>query len=115
MSLPTEIVPSPPLTPLTSADFDMRYDADHTFPFLESEDAVIMAYGHPDKAEFVQLVKQYDDLCNGSPVEAHATGDVQHVWATVERDVDAPEDWRTNWGGVTAETPGAFPMTVIFR
>lgn len=105
-------------TTLTAADFEMKYDADHTFPFFESENGTIMGYGHPGKAEFAALVKQYDDLCNGSEAypEPHSPDEVQHVWGVVDNAHEAETgEWRVSWAGVTAETPGAFPMTVIFR
>ncbi len=102
------------LPPLTAADFDMQWDAEHTFPFIESEDATIMAFGHHDKAAFVRAVREYDDLCTDD-AETHAESDVDHFWA-VQIDRGNPEDgWWMSWSGVTAETPNAFPITVILR
>lgn len=104
-------------TVLTAADFEMKWDAEHTFPFFESEDAVIIGYGHPDKAEFAQLVRQYDLLCSGNVNdEVHHVDEVQHVWGIIDNSREHIDgEWRVTWRDVTAETTGAVPMVVIFR
>jgi hypothetical protein len=101
------------MTELTATDFEMKWDAEHTFPFFETENATIMAYGHHDPEKFVALVREYDDLCDPRYAETHSVADVQHIWATVEGSRD--EEWVAHWGGVTAETPDAIPLTVIRR
>lgn len=99
---------------LTPADFEFRWDDEHTFPFVESEDATIMAYGHHDKAQFVKIVREYDGLCDPEWAETHAESDVQHLWA-VRTDDNGEHVWWIKWSGITAETPNAFPVTVIRR
>lgn len=107
----------PVLPPLTAKDFEMRWDAEHVFPFVEDEDATIMAYGHHDPATFVQQVFEYDRLVIGGEFadEPMDTGDVRHFWA-VRVDEGNPEDgWWMTWGGITQDTEHAFPVTVIVR
>lgn len=102
------------MPPLTPADFEMLWDADHTFPFMESEDATIMAHGHHDKAEFVKIVRTYDDLNDPKWAETHAESDVEYHWA-IRTDDNDEDGWWLSWNDVTAETPNAFPITVIRR
>lgn len=98
---------------LTEKDFEMRWDAERVFPFFETEDAVIMAYGHWDKAALVAQVKEYDDLCDNTlDHDVHAPSDVQHCWATIEGAVI--EDWVAHFAGVTADAPGTIALSVIF-
>lgn len=107
----------PVLPPLTADDFEMRWDADHTFPFTEDEDATIMAYGRHDPTEFVRQVFVYDQLTgetdsSDGPMDA---GEVQHKWA-VHLDRGGEEDgWWITWGDVTESTEQAFPVTVVIR
>lgn len=105
------------LPALTPDDFEMRWDAEHIFPFVESEDATIMAHGHLDKADFVCIVRQYDDLCDPGFAETHSESDVSHLWAVrIEREgSDDADGWWLSWTGITADTPDAFPLTMIQR
>lgn len=112
------------LPALTPSDFEMRWDADHTFPFTENEDATIMAHGHHDPAEFVKQIKVYDTLVNGPEPydDVMDEGEVKHYWAVRTNvnfeDVDDGEDidgWWIKWGGITQDTPNAFPVTVVTR
>lgn len=104
------------LPPLTASDFDMRWDADRVFPFVESEDALIMAHGHQDRAEFTKTVHDYDVLCVGAEAEKHSESDVQHLWAVhIDRGDGDQDGWWMSWRGVTSETPNAFPITIIQR
>ena len=41
-----------------------------------------------------------------------ARADVRRLWAVL-REPGPESDWAASWDGVTEETPGAFPMTVI--
>lgn len=102
-------------TTLTAADFEMKYDGEHTFPFFENEDATIFAYGHGDPVELVAKVKEYDDLADNDS-EAHDPGDVKHIWVTASLHGDlGDEQWYLKSAGVTAETEGAIPVSVIER
>jgi hypothetical protein len=38
--------------------------------------------------------------------------EVRYGWA-VHAFASTPEDWRIHWDGVTADTPGAFPVTIF--
>ena len=105
------------LPAMTAEDFEMRWDEDHTFPFTENEDATIMAHGHHDREAFARQVCEYDKLVAGSDFydEPMDGSDVQHLWA-VRLDRGHEEDgWMIQWGGVTENTPNAFPVTVILR
>ncbi|OHV03699.1 hypothetical protein BKN37_13580 [Mycobacterium talmoniae] len=104
----------PAYASLTAADFELKYDETHTYPFYEDEDSSgLYKYGHDDDAEFARLANDYDVYATGiSPEDAaYTAGDVRHVWAVV---VD-PELGRFSWRNVTAGTPNAFPVSVIPR
>jgi len=96
---------------LTAADFELRYDEQHTFPFYETEAAEIYGYGHQDTAEFSAAVNRYWALANGEDLgqDGCTAGDVEHRWAVTI--TDTPDGQAFQWGGVTQHTPGAFPIT----
>jgi len=101
---------------VTSDMFDMPFDAEHTFPFFEDENANgVYGYGHTDKAEFAAKVTEYDTYCNGEPVDGYTEADVSHTWAIAYCPAGGDEDeWRlTRADGPDAE--GAFPMTTVSR
>lgn len=102
--------------------FDVQWDAEHKFPFFEDENADgIYGHGHHDPVEFARLVNLYDEVCNGEPMERewqYRPADVAHTYAVAYAPIGQSadeEEWRFTWRGVTPETPGAFPMTVIQR
>lgn len=77
----------------------------------------IVASGHIDPRRFVAAcskVARDEWSCWLSDVTRPGTvyAAVRHVWAVYTDDSTA-EDWRLAWDGVTAETPGAFPVTVL--
>jgi hypothetical protein len=79
----------------------------------EDENATwVYAYGHIDPAEFVKVLHDYDIETAGVD-EPYAHSDVQHRWATTTR--PAPDWWIDFPSSNTAETPGAFPVTVVAR
>jgi hypothetical protein len=101
---------------LSAKDFEMFWDADHTFPFIETEDAAIVAYGHPDAEVLAAQITEFDRLCG----ETHSDG-----WETdpeaiarcyaVLVDGGSGDDWSIRWGGVDASAAGAFPVSVVIR
>lgn len=95
-------------------DFETRLDAEHTYPFVEDEDAYgVYGYGHHDKQEFARLVNEYDIACGWSEeVSPYTAADVQHLHAAPSRTLP---DERFTWRDVTPQTPGAFPLTLILR
>lgn len=108
---------------LTADDFRMRYDADHVFEFVESEDATIMAWGHRDPDELLDEVFVYDGLCDPGYAERGTPADIRHLWAVrIEDadDVDGADGWWIAWTDhagrpITQSTAGAFAVTVWAR
>lgn len=94
-------------------DLTMQWDEAHWFPFVEDENCNITGPGHQDKATFAQLVNLYDDVCNGEPLgpdERWTADDIGHTW------IRLPDDDGDLFitEGVTAETPGAIPVTTLW-
>lgn len=100
---------------LTAADFQLDDDiAERTLPFFEDENTHgIYSYGHWDKAEFAAAVNSYDHRTRAAAAarQDHEPGDVQHVWAVVTD----PQSRAFTWRDITADTPFAFPVTMIQR
>jgi hypothetical protein len=99
-------------------DFETKLDADHTFPFYEDEwGDGFCGYGHQDKAEFARLVNEYDEVCGGDvdPEDAYTESDVSHRYAIPYPTDNELFTWRNGDADVTADTPGAFPITMISR
>ena len=112
----TEEVPAEKPIVLTAADFEMRFDDAHTFPFFEDENGNgLWGFGHQDKAEFVRLVNEYDALCNGEPlIDTYDADDPQHVFYLAYTEMGATADeWRVRI--VPEGTENSYPGTVIFR
>lgn len=103
---------------VTADDFEVQWDAEHTFPFFEDENGDgVYGYGHHDKEGFARQLNEFDELCTGGPSEDEYTADqVAHDWAVAYIKPGDPDDyWMTTWHDVTEETPGAFPMTRVMR
>jgi len=94
-------------------DFITRYDEKHTFPFVEDENAFgLYGWGHQDKVSFALKANEYDRLNAGESYDEdtrYTARHVQHVYAK-----RLPNE-RFTWGGITAETPGVFPLTILLR
>jgi hypothetical protein len=102
---------------LTAADFELRYDDEHTFPFFSDEEGTY-GFGHIDPTEFAKLVNDYDVLCcAGDPEWRYDESDVKHLYARAfsQDDAESEYGWLFTWDNVTAETEGAFPLTLINR
>lgn len=109
---------------ITAKNFEQYYDEDHTYPFFETEDAVIFGYGHPDKSWAADQVRAYYEHVAGEDIDISAD-EVSHRWAI---EVDAPFAPGDEPGGFslgdydqagkpvphTEETPGAFPIWTVF-
>lgn len=96
-------------------DFVTVFDDVNTFPFIEDEDGYgVYGYGHHDKAEFATAVNRFDLVVAGLDPEdcQYTAGDVKHLYAAPSPRL--PEE-RFTWKDVTSETPGAFPLTLIYR
>lgn len=104
---------------VTAKDFDVRWDAEHTFPFFEDENADgVYGYGHTDKAEFARLVSEYDAVCDAGhdPADNYIADDVMHTYAVAYQPEGWPDgEWMFTRKGVTADTAQAFPMTWVSR
>lgn len=94
------------------AELTLRYDDEHTFPFVEDENANITGYGHQDKAAFADQVNRYDEVCGGGvdPEDRWTAEDITHLWAELREHADG--DWRLH--KVPAGTPGAVPVTTLW-
>lgn len=101
--------------PLTAADFEMKYDSTHTYPFYEDENGDgLYAYGTIDDEEFARLAREYEihvGAYTPDEVDPYEASDVCHCWAIV---ID-PDEGVFTWAGVTKDTPSAFPVSVIWR
>lgn len=94
-----------------AADFITVWDAKRTFPFIEDEKGAY-GWGHLDKVEFALKVNDFDRLNAGDSYNEDArytAKNVQHVYAK-----RLPNE-RFTWHGITAETPGAFKLTLLLR
>ena len=104
---------------LTADDFGAQYDADRHFAFIETDDAMIMAWGHRDADSLLDEVFAYDTLLNPGKAERGDLRDIQHVWAVQVEEGGWDGEWWVCWSvdgePVTADTPGAFPITVWAR
>lgn len=102
---------------LTAADFTMIWDAEHTFSFTESEDATIMAYGHPDKDALAAEIAEYDRLCAGPGYSADDIepypDEIRQTYAVLVEGGPGDE-WLIRWEQ-DESTPGAFPVSVVHR
>jgi len=101
----------------TAADFEMKYDAEHTFPFFEDENANwIVGHGHQDRAEFAKLVNDFDTLATGE-AWPYTEGDVQWIYGFVS---GSDDDFfvhlrHEDFSAIESTEAGAFPVTVISR
>lgn len=119
---------------LTAADFTVEWDATHTFPFFEDENANgLWGYGHQDEAEFAEAANAYDHLLDpdgrGSE-DDYTADDVSHSWGIAYSHGNGEDDWivsrrvaatdrdlthARDLTDVDENTPGAFPLTYISR
>lgn len=90
-------------------DFNTE-DGGETFTVMEDENGdMYFAYGHVPETEMIAEVNRYlRHTIPGDDFEAGA-GWTQHVWAKF---LDHYAE-RFSWEGATAETPHAFPLTVV--
>lgn len=96
----------PPLTPET---FGGTLCAG--IPLIEFEDGDRWcALGHVDPEQMADAVLAYEIGVHGEiAAERMDPEDVQHLYA-ITGDPDEESIW---WDGVTAEAPGAFPITLV--
>lgn len=100
------------LIPTTEADLDRSRTLGVPLNWLGEDAEIGTAYGHIDPTLMASAVTEYCDPLNG---QIYGPEHVKHVWAVREfddeQDEEFAEQWR--WAGVTAETPEAFPLTVL--
>lgn len=97
---------------ITAADLTMQWDEDNTFPFVEDENANITGYGHQDPAAFAAEVNRYDKITSGEAYPEDERWGAEHIghrWAVAN-----PDGESLTVKNVTAETPGAFPITTLW-
>lgn len=101
----------------TAEDFTLQLDEESKFPFLESEDGEIFAYGHVDPETLVKELMLYDLLCDFFQSLEEYLSLVKyttHTWAVVVDDgIDG--EWRFSYGDSYKDTEGSFPLTHILR
>lgn len=98
---------------LTAEDFQLADHAgERVLPIFEDEGGFgVYGYGHWNKDQFAALVNEYDRRGARNEPDAYDTSDVHHVWAVVTD----PESQSFSWRNVTADSPFAFPVTLIRR
>ncbi len=107
--------------PLSVEDFNTQYDVEHRYMFIEREDAnMFFTYGHHRDEEFARQSNEFDiELLGLDADEAQRTADdVHHRWAIV---IAPKPDWLVTWidaktgCDIAESTPGAFPISLIYR
>lgn len=105
-------------TPVAS-DFELTYDKDHTFPFLETEDGDYFAWGFQDPQDFINSIREYDifvgieDDIEDEEYDSYLKY-VHHTFAKMTEDsVDG--EWRFQYGEKYKDDPEAFKLTVFVR
>lgn len=105
----------------TAADFEMKVDEEHTYPFFEDESGSwIIGLGHQDRTEFARLMNDFDEVTSGGtwPVEeAYAEQHVEWRYGIV---YGGDEDtyvllYHDDHTAITADVPHAVPITVMSR
>ena len=88
---------------------------------LVGDEGAIMADGHVPLTRFVAAANHVartelecrNLLDDSGATLADALEGVRHCWALPAEDPDGGDgDWYVRWGGVTAQTPGAIPVTL---
>jgi len=108
------------LPPLTAEEF--AGDGGYTFrgvTLVEDENGnYVSAWGHIDPETFAAAVRDFDDEMAG-PIDEDdrcRAEDVRHRWAVTIRPADDPSGWYMRFPSeITADTLGAFPITVVSR
>lgn len=100
---------------LTAEDFQLEdHVGERVLPIFEDEAAFgVYGYGHWDKIQFAEVVNEYDHCSahNRQAADLYQDQDVHHVWAVVTD----PSTQSFSWQNITADTPFAFPVTLIKR
>jgi hypothetical protein len=105
--------------PLKPEDFTLRYDADHTFYFFESEDGdAVYAYGHVDKKQFAKDVLEYWRFTSGQDFEDDELDERnvahRHAVGVIPIDSDPEVDYDDLYFFYAPETAQhARPITVL--
>ncbi|KQO98597.1 hypothetical protein ASF30_11080 [Leifsonia sp. Leaf264] len=100
---------------VTAEDFRTQWDPTTSYPFFDDREGTgIYGHGHTDQAEFVATVNTWSNWFSEEEPRYYAA-DVQHLWGVaMTTGPDSPrEEWMLLLDEVTAETPGAFPVTAI--
>lgn len=108
-------LPDPIPLPLTEAEFLAGcWNDEHRI--METEDGVLIGWGHQHPQAFADQVRAYGVEAGGLDVSEAGIepNDVQHRWA-ITVDNERADVWFTFGELITAETPGSFPVTVVFR
>jgi hypothetical protein len=84
----------------------------------EDEEEVLSAWGHVDRDALEAAERERWKVAGWTDVDLAdmppLVERVEHVWAieSGRRHADDGGQWVIDWQGVTAETPGAFPITL---
>lgn len=104
--------------PLTAEEFATGCaDPSAPIPVCEDENGYnVFMMGHHDPISVMKAVQKYDEDMTGETFELGEGYSLpEQVWAITEQPADGPDGWAVRWGGISADTPGAFPMTVVSR
>ena len=97
--------------PFEWSELTTRWDEEHWFPFVEDPNCNITGPGHMDKAAFAALVDQFERVASGEATTDPWDPDViVHRWVVPTDD----DEGLFITKGVTAETPGAVPVTTLW-
>lgn len=105
------------MTQQTQADpstFALFGGGGHRYPFTIDEDDNVTGYGHQPGEVFAAELDRWDDE-NDTVVfdpDGRATWDVAHTWVVLDGELlltSTPDR-----GVVTADTPGAIPVTTVW-
>ncbi len=80
----------------------------------------VYAFGHLDAATYALAVNEFDAENGADAEDGCEAKDVQHHWSVTTQPADGPDGWWIRWDTIdgepiTAETPNAFPPTVVSR
>ena len=111
------------LPALTAEEFNAG--CGYTFrgvPLCEDENgSYVFAYGHVPARSFLWAIADYDREECGEDTCVYEPGDVRHVWAITIQHALSADGWYIRWSHdsdgreINADTPNAFPVTVVNR
>lgn len=100
----------------TASDFELHFDSEHTFPFLESEDGDYFGYGFQDPQDFVATIREYDTLIGLEDEDYNSLIQyVRHTYAKVVFTDPVDGEWRFQYGDKYKDDSESFKLTILVR